>query len=109
MTGAGLERVAAMLEARREELAAQTLERIRATIPVYAAIDDAAILADVTDHVAKNHDTLRMSLLRGRPVTEEDLAFIRPHAALRAQRGVPVADFLHAFRIGHWVIWDAIV
>lgn len=109
MTGAGLERVAAMLEARREELAAQTLERIRATIPVYAAIDDPALLADVTDHVAENHDTLRMSLLRGRPVTEEDLAFIRPHAALRARRGVPVADFLHAFRIGHWVIWDAIV
>jgi sugar diacid utilization regulator len=46
--------------------------------------------------------------VRGRPVTEQDLAFIRPHAALRARRGVPLADFLHAFRIGHRVIWDAI-
>ena len=109
MTGAGLERVAAMLEARREELAQQTLERIRHAIPAYATIEDAAILADVTQHVAENHDVLRTSLLRGRPVTEEDLAFIRPHAALRARRGVPVADFLQAFRIGHWVIWDAIV
>jgi sugar diacid utilization regulator len=109
MTGAGLERVATMLEARRAELAAQTLERIRAAIPAYAAISDPAILADVTQHVAENHDVLRLSLLRGRPVSEEDLAFIRPHAALRARRGVPVADFLHAFRIGHWVIWDAIV
>ena len=109
MTGAGLERVSAMLEARREELAEQTLERIRGAIPTYAAIEDPIILADVTQHVAENHDILRASLLRGSPVTEGDLAFIRPHAALRARRGVPVADFLHAFRIGHWVIWDAIV
>jgi PucR-like helix-turn-helix protein/diguanylate cyclase with GGDEF domain len=109
LIGAGLERVGAMLLARREELAGQTLERIRAAIPAYATIHDPAILADVTEHVAENHDILRSSLLRGRPVTEEDLAFIRPHAALRARRGVPVADFLHAFRIGHWVIWDAIV
>lgn len=98
-----------MLEARRQELAALTLERIRTAIPAYASIDDPAILSDVTEHVAENHDVLRTSLLRGRAVTEEDLAFIRPHAALRARRGVPVADFLHAFRIGHWVIWDAIV
>jgi sugar diacid utilization regulator len=109
MTGAGLERIGAMLEAQREELAEQTLQRIRAAIPAYAAIDDPAILADVIEHVAENHDTLRTSLFRGRPVSEDDLAFIRPHAALRARRGVPVADFLHAFRIGHWVIWDAIV
>jgi hypothetical protein len=109
MTGVGLGRIGAMLEARREELAEQTLERIRVAIPSYAAIDDPVILADVTEHVAQNHDALRDSLLRGRPVTEQDLAFIRPHAALRARRGLPVSDFLHAFRIGHWVIWDAIV
>ncbi|HEY3190802.1 MAG TPA: helix-turn-helix domain-containing protein [Solirubrobacteraceae bacterium] len=105
----GIERVAAMLAARREELAEESLRAIRSEIPAYAAIDDAAILADVTEHVAENHDALRASLTRGRPVTVEDLAYIRPHAALRARRGVPLADFLHAFRVGHRVIWDAIV
>jgi hypothetical protein len=98
-----------MLESRREELAERSLDEIRADIPAYSAIDDPAILADVTAHVAENHDALRASLLRGRPVTSEDLAFIGPHAALRARRGLPVADFLHAFRIGHRVIWDAIL
>jgi hypothetical protein len=49
------------------------------------------------------------SLLRGTPVTAQDLAFIRRHAALRARRGVALEDFLHAFRIGHRVIWDAIL
>jgi hypothetical protein len=103
-----LERVAEMLAARRSELAEESLRAIRAEIPAYATIDDPVILADVTEHVAENHDALRASLVRGRPVSAEDLAFIRPHAALRARRGVPLADFLHAFRIGHRVIWDAV-
>jgi hypothetical protein len=104
-----IDRIAAMLAARRAELATESLREIRAAIPVYAEIDDPAILADVTDHVAENHDALRSSLVRGQPVTAQDLAFIGPHAALRARRGVPLADFLQAFRIGHRVIWDAIV
>jgi hypothetical protein len=105
----GVERVAAMLAARREELAERSLHAIRDAIDSYSAIDDPRILADVTQHVAENHDALRASLVRGRPVTAEDLAFIRPHAALRARRGVPLADFLQAFRIGHRVIWEAIL
>jgi hypothetical protein len=108
-TVARLERVAAMLAARRDELAATSLQAIRTEISAYAAIDDPAILRDVTEHVAENHDALRLSLTQGRAVTADDLAFIRPHAALRARRGVPLADFLHAFRIGHRVIWDAIL
>jgi PucR C-terminal helix-turn-helix domain/GGDEF-like domain len=104
-----MERIAQMLAARRAELAEDTLRAIRDAVPAYAAIDDRALLADVTQHVAENHDALSASLVRGRPVTAEDLGFIRPHAALRARRGVPVADFLHAFRIGHRVIWEAIL
>jgi hypothetical protein len=103
-----IQRIATMLAARRAELATESLSAIRAAIPTYGEIDDPVILADVTEHVAENHDALRGSLVRGRPVTEQDLSFIRPHAALRARRGVPLADFLHAFRIGHRVIWEAI-
>jgi len=105
----GLERVAAMLTARRLELARTTLEAIRVECAGYAAIDDAGMLADVTEHVAENHDALSAMLLRGRSVSAEDLAFIRPHAAMRARRGVSLADFLHAFRVGQVVIWDAII
>lgn len=65
MTGTGVERVAAMLGARRAELAERSLREIRAAIPAYAAIEDPAILADVTEHVAENHDALRASLVAG--------------------------------------------
>src|ERR1700760_5144977 len=106
---AGLERVTAMLRTPRSELADRSLPAIRAEIPAYASIDDPAILRDVTEHVAENHDALRTSLVRGRPVTEEDLGFIRPHAAPRARRGVPLAVCLHAFRVGQRASWDGIV
>jgi hypothetical protein len=104
-----MERVAAMLEARREQLAERSLVEMRAEIPSYAAIEDRTVLADIVKHTAANHDALRAMLLQGRPVAAEDLAFIRPHAAMRVRRGIPLPDFLHAFRIGHRVIWDAIV
>ncbi len=109
MSQIGLERVAAMLAARRSQLAEESLRTMRAENPAYRAIDDAAMLADVVEHVAENFDALGAILVAGRPVAAEDLAFIRPHAALRARRGIPLPDFLHAFRIGHRVIWEAIV
>lgn len=108
-TTPGLDRVAAMLARRRDELAQATLEAIRVQCPGYATIEDPAMLADVQQHVAENHDALAASILRGRPASTEDLAFIRPHAAMRARRGVSLADFLHAFRVGQVVIWDAII
>jgi sugar diacid utilization regulator len=108
-TRASLAPVIAALDARRDELARETLRQIREDSPAYASIEDAALLEDVTTHVAENHDALRMSLARGRPVTADDLAFIRPHAALRARHGIPLAEFLHAFRVGHRVIWDAVL
>jgi DNA-binding PucR family transcriptional regulator len=77
-----IQRIATMLAARRAELASESLTAIRAAIPAYGDIDDPVILADVTEHVAENNDALRASLVRGRPVTEQDLPFIRPHADL---------------------------
>jgi sugar diacid utilization regulator len=102
------ERLVAALAASREALATATLEQIRNEIPSYAHIDDPGLLSDITEHVAENQDALRESLARQRPVEAKDLAFIRPHAALRAQRGMSVADFMHAFLIGQRVIWDAL-
>ena len=73
-----IDRIATMLAARRAELATDSLREIRAAIPAYSAIDDPVILADVTEHVAENHDALRSSLVRGEPVSAQDLAFIGP-------------------------------
>ncbi len=97
-----------MLAARRQELAEETVRQICEEVPGYESAS-ADTLLDVARHVAENHDALRDSLVRNAPVRPEDFGFISPHAAARARSGVPLAAFLHAFRIGHRVLWDALV
>ena len=46
-------------------------------------------------------------LRRGRPPEVRDFRFVARHAALRARRGVALADFLEAFRCYHNVVWEA--
>jgi hypothetical protein len=106
--GAGVERVGAMLSGRHEELVEEALRRIRNEVPGYAVINDPDLLLDISVHVSENLDAWRACLLDGRPVTDADVDFVRPHAAERARFGISLADFLHAFRIGQRVVWDAI-
>ena len=61
--------VIAALEARRDELAKETLHQIRAESPAYAGIDDPALLADVTAHVVE--------MLGGLNVGRRDPALVR--------------------------------
>ena len=100
--------IAAALEARRDELIASGLEEIRSRLPVYRR-DDPALLDDVRAHIGKHHDLLCAVLRRGRPATPREFEFTARHAAMRARRGVPLADFLEAFRCYHNIVWDAVV
>ncbi|WP_208614563.1 hypothetical protein [Streptomyces regalis] len=98
---ATLSEVADVVAAQRLSLAEAALEAMRAEIPRYAALADEALLADVVAHVTEAIDALSVSLAHGRPVTDEDVAFVRPHAARRARQGMPLVDFMHALRIAH--------
>ncbi|MEU0585381.1 helix-turn-helix domain-containing protein [Streptomyces sp. NPDC006132] len=106
--GATLSELADVIAAQRQPLAQAALEAMRAEIPGYAAVSDTALLADVVAHVSEAIDALSANLARGRPVTDEDVAFVRPHAARRARHGMPLVDFMHALRIAHRVLWEAI-
>ncbi|MFM9609353.1 PucR family transcriptional regulator [Streptomyces niveiscabiei] len=105
---AALSEVADVIAAQRQSLAVAALEAIRAEVPRYAALTDESLLADVVVHVTEAVDALSVSLAHGRPATDEDVAFVRPHAARRARQGVPLVDFMHALRITHRVMWEAI-
>jgi PucR-like helix-turn-helix protein/diguanylate cyclase with GGDEF domain len=102
------ERIAAFLEARREELAEAALEAIRSRIPAYRDADP-DLIEDVAGHIRAHHDFLCGVLRRGRPAEPRELAFVARHAALRARRGVALPDFLEAFRCYHNVVWEAIL
>jgi sugar diacid utilization regulator len=68
-----------------------------------------AMVENVREHVRLHFQSFLDSLAEDRAITREDLLFIRPAATYRARSGVPLADFMHAFRIGQREIWRALV
>jgi sugar diacid utilization regulator len=94
-----------VLEARLDELADLATGLILAEIPAYRDASP-ALRDDVKAHVESH---LRISLgtfCEARPVTREELLFVRGHAARRVGR-IPIADFVNAFYVGERVLWEA--
>src|SRR3569832_2519464 len=101
------DRILAALLADVDELAERAVSRMPEEIPAYRG-RDAAFFADVRDQVCQHFRT-KLAALDNRPLTREDLAFARPSAQRRARAGIALEDFLHAFRIGRQVFWEAVL
>ena len=94
-----------MLEARLGDLADAATKLILTEIPAYRDATQ-ALRADVRTHVLSH---LRISLhtfSEARPVTREELLFVRGHAARRVGK-IPIAEFVNAFYVGERVLWEA--
>jgi PucR-like helix-turn-helix protein/diguanylate cyclase with GGDEF domain len=104
-------RVISTLLAQVDELTEHAVAAIFGEIPAYAAAAqrDAAFLADTTEQVRRHYRTNLLALLEGRRVTFEDTAFVREAAARRARAGLELGEYLQAFRVGHQVLWDALL
>ncbi len=85
------------LRVRSEAIVAETVRRIATEIPAYGSAQG-ELLADVREHVRKHHETLVPLLEGGRRAAHDDIAFTRQHTAVRVGR-IPIADYMHAFRI----------
>lgn len=96
------------IEHRFEELADTGTAAILAEIPAYQAHTDPSFVDDVRAHVLEHYRAVLDGFARERPITREDLLFIRRHAARRLDR-ISVADFIHAFHIGQRVLWNAVL
>jgi hypothetical protein len=103
----GVLRLVAGFRARMEEILDEAVAGMREEIPSYRPADP-AMLESVREHVRLHFEALLSSLSEDRPITREDLLFVRPAATYRARSGVPLADFMHAFRIGQREIWRAL-
>jgi sugar diacid utilization regulator len=101
------DRILTALQADVDELAERALARIPEEIPAYRS-RDAAFVADVRDQLRRHYRT-KLAALEHRPLSREDLAFARPCALRRARAGIALDDFLHAFRIGRQVFWEAVL
>jgi hypothetical protein len=102
-------RILASLLGRIDELTEAGVAAIRAEIPAYAAQRDERFLADLANQIRLVYSTSLSAMLDERPVTPDDIAFVRGAAMRRAEAGFGLEEYLAAFRIGQLVLWDAMV
>jgi PucR C-terminal helix-turn-helix domain/GGDEF-like domain len=107
--GAERGRILGALLARIDELTEAGVAAIRAEIPAYAAQRDERFLADLANQVRLVYSTSLSAMLEARPVTPDDVAFIRGAAMRRAEIGFALEDYLAAFRVGQLTLFDAMV
>ncbi|QYC45612.1 carbohydrate diacid transcriptional activator CdaR [Nonomuraea coxensis DSM 45129] len=91
-----------------QDLADAGAAAIRAEVPTYAA-QGGGFHADVRDQIVRHYRAKLAVLLEERPVTAADIAFVRRAAMRRARAGVPLADYVNAYRIGQRVFWESLV
>jgi sugar diacid utilization regulator len=104
---AALAHLVASLRARQGELVAEGVQRICA-VPAYAQVADAAFVADLTRAVEVQHTQLLESVAALRPPEPEELTFVRTNATRRVGH-IPLAAYMHAYRIYHEVFWEALL
>ncbi|WP_229854089.1 PucR family transcriptional regulator [Streptomyces filipinensis] len=101
----GLQNVAAALRVRLPELGELMTERICAEVESYA--DDALIpFASLRESCEGNADLLLGRFAYG---AEPDVGAAQQTGRLRAEQGVPLADTLHAYRVGFELLWSEMV
>lgn len=97
--------IAGAVAARLPALVDRVVQRIRAESDVYGQ-DDVISLEDLRDSVRSNLESMVGQLTADRP---PDLSAPRATGRRRARQGAPLADILHAYRIGFTEFWNAIV
>jgi hypothetical protein len=87
------------------ELVDRVVQRILAEIEFYRD-REVVSLQDLRDSVGSNLESMVAQLTTDRP---PDLSAPRTTGRRRAEQGTPLADILHAYRIGFTEFWEAIV
>ncbi|MCS0605411.1 helix-turn-helix domain-containing protein [Streptomyces sp. LP11] len=101
----GLSRVGAALGTRLPELGERTAVRIRAEVASYA--DETLIpFASLRTSCEDNAELLLDRFTFG---AGPDVGAARQTGRLRAEQGVPLADTLHAYRVGFEFLWSELV
>src|SRR4051812_29515734 len=102
------ELIAEALAADRDALVTAAVERYVKRIPGYRDGGE-RVVEDARRHTETHHDLLCEVLRRGRAAKPGELRFVEEHAARRARQGIPLGDFLAAFRTYHTIVWDAVL
>lgn len=91
-------------------IAAQMVAAIDGEVTAYAAAGDTRrILADVRAHCDAHITSFLSNLQAGAPAIEPDLGFVEEAIVRRVRQGIPLESILHSFRVGHQVLWAAVI
>ncbi|MFD3746962.1 PucR family transcriptional regulator [Nocardia sp. NPDC058633] len=91
-----------------DEIADDVMVKIRDQLPGYATAAP-GVLDDVHDQLARLSRTGLGALLEHRRVCPADVAYARQAAARRARTGLPLVDYIAAFRLGQRAIWKSLL
>jgi len=104
------ERIVARLSDEYERIAQDTLTAIVGEISAYEESDDArAVLADLRAHCEANIRAFLTNVQDGGVPAGNEAAFVEDAIVRRVRQGIPLDAILHAFRIGHQIVWSAII
>ncbi|APE34163.1 transcriptional regulator [Nocardia mangyaensis] len=101
-------RIVACAYDRAEGIADDVMAKIRAQLPGYGTADP-GFLSDVHDQLARLSRTGLGALLEHKRVTPADVTYARQAAARRARSGLPLVDYIAAFRLGQRAIWKSLL
>ncbi len=102
--------IAGALLEEHERIAAQMVAAIDGGVTAYAAAGDTRrILADVRAHCDAHITSFLSSLQTGTPAIEPDLDFVEEAIVRRVRQGIPLEAILQSFRVGHQVLWAAVI
>jgi PucR C-terminal helix-turn-helix domain/GGDEF-like domain len=97
--------IAESVRTRLPDLVERVVQRLLAEVEFYRD-REVVSLQDLRDSVASNLESMVAELTTDRP---PDLSAPRATGSRRAEQGTPLADILHAYRIGFTEFWEAIV
>jgi hypothetical protein len=93
-----------------ERIASQMVEAIDRGVTAYADTGDARLLlADVRTHCCAHIRSFLSGLQDPTPSSELDLSFVEQAIMRRVRQGIPLEAIQHSFRIGHQVLWAAVI
>ncbi len=96
-------RLAEWFEARLDDLATDATRAIWAAVPAYRT---SGLEEEVTAHCRQIFAVFARTVREGRDPDLADFPQTTGHAQKRVEVGVPLADFLKAFRIGQLRMWE---
>ena len=97
--------IAGSVRTRLPDLVDRVVQRLLAEIEFYRDREVVSV-QDLRDSVASNLESMVAQLTTDQP---PDLSAPRETGRRRAQQGTPLADILHAYRVGFTELWEAIV